>query len=55
MKAMVYRHYGTPEDLRLEDIEKPRPGDGEVLVRIHATSLNSGTGICLQGCLAQTA
>ncbi len=41
MKAMVYKRYGTPEYLRLEDVEEPKPGDGEVLVRIHATSLNS--------------
>ena len=40
MKAIVFPRYGGPEVLRLEDVEKPIPGDDEVLVRVHATALN---------------
>jgi NADPH:quinone reductase-like Zn-dependent oxidoreductase len=39
MRAVVHDRYGPPEVLRLEDVERPVPGDGEVLVRIHATSV----------------
>lgn len=40
MKAMVHHEYGRPEVLRLEDVERPVPGEGEVLVRVRAVGLN---------------
>ncbi len=41
MKAIVYYKYGSPDDLNMEDIPKPIPGDDEVLVKIHSVSINS--------------
>lgn len=41
MKAVVYHNYGSPDVLRLEDIQDPVPGDDEVLVKVHAVSINS--------------
>jgi NADPH:quinone reductase-like Zn-dependent oxidoreductase len=42
MKAIVQREYGAPlEVLRLEDVDDPRPGDGEVLVRVRAAGVNA--------------
>lgn len=41
MKAIVYHKYGSPDVLRLEDIQKPIPGDDEVLVKVRAVSINS--------------
>jgi NADPH:quinone reductase-like Zn-dependent oxidoreductase len=40
MKAIVYRRYGSPDRLRLEDVPKPEVNDGEVLVRVHAAAVN---------------
>jgi NADPH:quinone reductase-like Zn-dependent oxidoreductase len=41
VKAVVFTKYGSPEILRLEDVERPIPKDDEVLIRIHAASLNA--------------
>ncbi|HEY3786005.1 MAG TPA: NAD(P)-dependent alcohol dehydrogenase [Steroidobacteraceae bacterium] len=40
MSAIAHRCYGPPDALRVEQLPKPVPGDDEVLVRVHATSLN---------------
>jgi NADPH:quinone reductase-like Zn-dependent oxidoreductase len=40
MKAVVHDRYGPPEVLRLEEVEVPVPNDGQVLIRVHATTVN---------------
>jgi NADPH:quinone reductase-like Zn-dependent oxidoreductase len=40
MRAVVHDRYGSPDVLRLEDVERPVPEDDQVLVRIHATTVN---------------
>jgi NADPH:quinone reductase-like Zn-dependent oxidoreductase len=40
MRAIVYRCYGSTDVLELADIEKPTPADDEVLVKVHAASVN---------------
>ena len=49
MKAAVVRRYGPPEVLEIEDVPAPVPGDGEVLVRVHASSVCYGDRIIRSG------
>jgi NADPH2:quinone reductase len=40
VKAIVIREFGPPSVLRLEDVPTPEPGPGEVLIKVHAVSVN---------------
>ena len=41
MKAVVYNKKGSPEKLVYCDVDKPVPGEDEVLIKVHAVSLNA--------------
>ena len=40
MKAVIFRSYGSPDVLKIENVEKPTPADDEVLVKVRASSVN---------------
>ena len=42
MRAAVYRSFGGPEVVQVEELPKPVPGAGEVLVRVHASTVSVG-------------
>lgn len=42
MKAIVATKYGSPGVLQLKDVERPAPGDSEVLIKIYATTVTAG-------------
>ncbi len=42
MKAVVYSKYGPPEVLKVTKMEKPRPKENELLIKVHAATVTSG-------------
>src|SRR5678815_4165116 len=49
MQAIVQDRYGSAEVLEARDIDKPRIGDNDVLVRVHAASVHVGDWILMTG------
>jgi NADPH:quinone reductase-like Zn-dependent oxidoreductase len=49
MKAVVCDRYGPPEVLRFDDVERPVPGPDQVLIKIHATTVNRSDTEIRQG------
>ena len=49
MKAVVYDAYGPPDGMRVVEMEKPAPKEDEVLVRVHAVSVNGADWEALVG------
>lgn len=41
MKAIVYEKYGSPDVLKLREVDRPTPDDHEVMIKVHAASINS--------------
>jgi len=49
MKAIVNTKYGTPDVLKLKEVDKPIPKDDEVLIKVSAASINDWDWNLLQG------
>jgi NADPH:quinone reductase-like Zn-dependent oxidoreductase len=49
LRAIVYTKYGGPEVLQLKEVDKPLPKDDEVLIKVHAVSINDWDFGLLQG------
>ena len=50
MRAVIQERYGPPEAaLRVGEVERPDPGQGEVLVRVHATTVTRGDAMGVRG------
>ncbi|MCK4789056.1 MAG: NAD(P)-dependent alcohol dehydrogenase [Desulfobacteraceae bacterium] len=49
MKAIVYKKYGTPDVLKLKEVEKPNPKENEVLINVQAAAANAADWHMLRG------
>ena len=49
MKAVMCKTYGPPEDLVMEDVPDPVPGEKEAVIEVYAASLNFPDGLQIQG------
>src|SRR4028119_1494007 len=49
MKTIVQNEYGSPDVLQLRDIDRPKIGDDEVLVRVHAAGVNPADWAIMSG------
>ena len=49
MKAIIFTEYGSPDVLQLQDVEKPTPKDNEVLIQVHAASVNPADWHIMRG------
>jgi NADPH:quinone reductase-like Zn-dependent oxidoreductase len=49
VKAIVCTQYGTPDILQFKEVPKPAPGDDQVLVKVHAVSVNAADVETLRG------
>ncbi|MBA2669838.1 MAG: NAD(P)-dependent alcohol dehydrogenase [Gemmatimonadetes bacterium] len=49
MRAVTYERYGSPDVLRIQELEKPTPKAGEVLIAVHAASANAADWHLLRG------
>ena len=49
MRSIIFTKYGSPDDLRYGEMEKPTPGDDEVLVKVYAASINSWDNDLVKG------
>jgi 2-desacetyl-2-hydroxyethyl bacteriochlorophyllide A dehydrogenase len=49
MQAIIQDTYGSPDVLKLQEVDKPEPLAGEVLLRVHASSVNTADWIALTG------
>jgi NADPH:quinone reductase-like Zn-dependent oxidoreductase len=54
MKAVLFTEYGPPERLRLGEVEIPRPGRGEILIRVRATTVTRAESMMHRGDTAMT-
>jgi NADPH:quinone reductase-like Zn-dependent oxidoreductase len=49
MQAIIYTQYGSPDVLRLAEVEKPSPQDDEVLIKVYASSVNAAESHLVRG------